>query len=99
MRLFSNQLPKGKDLSKCLSCKCLNILQTQGGGYTCQCHSLCSGQNCETCDDPCTSGANPCFNGGTCNVSAAIIIIKDCYLSDVQQFVSCTANEGSCIKS
>jgi hypothetical protein len=46
-------------------------MQAQGGGYTCQCVSQCRGPNCADCDDPCApppTGANPCFNGGTCNV-------------------------------
>ena len=41
----------------------------------CQCVSQCQGPNCATCDDPCApppTGANPCLNGGTCNVSSVM---------------------------
>ena len=52
------------------------------------CVSQCRGQNCLTCDNPCApppTGANPCLNGGTCNVSA----IK----------ISCAQDNTNCLYS
>ena len=46
----------------------LIFVQVTGGGYTCLCVPQCTGQNCESCADPCAP-PNPCFNGGACTVS------------------------------
>uniref|UniRef100_U3ICD8 FAT atypical cadherin 2 n=1 Tax=Anas platyrhynchos platyrhynchos TaxID=8840 RepID=U3ICD8_ANAPP len=57
----------------CSSNPCLNngmCSETHGGGYTCICSGLFSGERCELGDSPCDS--KPCLHGGTCVLSGSI---------------------------